>query len=75
MLEIKKILGNSLKVFFPPFFRDNHNTNAGCTVILSLLKPNQEMHPQQQGKVPKPKEEQLHVLPHYQVGFDHENHS
>ncbi len=44
--------------------RDNHNVNAGCTVILTLTKPESRTQPGQ-----RPQDEQLHVLPLYQVIF------
>ena len=41
--------------------RDTNNMNAGCTLIVSLLKPeNRDIHK-------KPDDEQLHVLPHYSI--------
>jgi len=42
--------------------RDNHNMNAGCTVVLTLTKPEARMAP---GVAPAPEDEQFHVLPQY----------
>ena len=39
--------------------KDTNNVNGGCTVVVSLLKPENRVFGQ------KPEDEQLHVLPHY----------
>ena len=39
--------------------------NGGCTVILTLLKPENRIKPENQDLKSEPDDEQLHVLPHY----------
>ncbi len=49
--------------------RDIHNMNTGCTVVVTLSKPENRPF---STTIP-PEDEQLHVLPHYAPDFDPED--